>query len=1582
MKWQCPKISALLLFLLLALSSKAQISITPTAGCLPIGLVNANFNYAGPAATNVVWNFGDGSTPSNLNPTIHSYYTAGTYTVTFTALVAGSPVTFTKVVGVFPQPTGNFSFNVPSNRCIPTTVSFTGSASNPNVSFSWDFGDNSIGSGSSSTHVYNAAGSYTPILTVQDNNTGCFINLTSGSFLLSAPPTINLNSTGTFTCANTFTTVFTASNSVSGSPTGGSLFYNWNMGNGNTFSGATPGPQIYTPTGAYTVSLTVTDNNNCSASTTTMVSLVSPSVTVTVPATVCIGNQASTIPPAFMATVNSSQPNTTWQMGDGTTLIFPPLPASAQPGQAYSNTIHTYYTPGIKIVTITATAGSCVSSVTRQIMVEEITPEFTSTPPSFACTRTLVTQYVNQSTVNTSNALSSNWQVPSWSGANQQISTQTSPSFTLTQGSLNPYTIYTAYTPVVRLKITSAIGCTAVVTHVLDTIQRPTALFNVDKAQGCAPLTIVMSDSSFYFNQGLFTTVAPSYTNAITSFTWYSGAAASTSITGTVGPFPATYTSVPNYTYTYSAPGVYSPSLHIQTLNGCTSISMTRTITVVNPPVISYTLPPGPFCAGAPVSFTLASAPPGVQHWHVNTDLPGNGSPYGYFSSCVSNATPTGAFTHPGQQSFTISAYLNDCVSTVIGGPVTITGPLVKGWHKANCSSTVVDFFYGATDVSSVTIDYGEGPGQNPVQIPALASNTISHQYASPGNYLVRLRAYNTNGCAPFTQTMTVKVRNLNADFQVTPIICINTSPVVNGSASIGAQNGPKAYTWLFEGFAPEYSELPLHASSVTYTALGIYSATLLVKDDNFCVDTMIRSFRVSSPVPDFSFNANPLCLSAYPMQLTNQTAQLPDAVNLFRWDFGDLGLPPNQNTNFTTTAASSPTFAYALGAAQTKSFMVTMTATSVVGCIATISKVIVINNPFISMLATSIGTCIPGGPMGFQINAAATHSLYQFSFSNGSTVTATGFTTNATYNYAYQFTTTGIYTPTVKLIDNGGCAKTITLAPIFVQTPVAATFTFFNKFEPGNSTSDYCMPVTLSVTSTSDSTLFKPLVYNWHTGKPLTSWSSGFSSTSGASYTVPAVYSYSLETSTVPSGCKSSYSKQFTINDPQVDFIVTPDNSKEKYCLGDPISVQVTRASGLANGWTWDFGDGILRGPYTSTLFQGTQVYTNDFFPEQTNGQLRIQLVGRSNAEQCKSVKVKFVKVIRAKADFKRNLELSSADWIHCVGPEEVFTSSCSTNGGAMSYTWNLGDNFKSNLKDLKHTYLAAGIYPVALSVRESELGCSSTAIKSMTLHALPSASLSTAIPKACPDSLIQIDLQGASSATGALTGYLIPYTSSTLVIPQNTTVPVNVKSRKTTDYEFSVTDANGCNSPPKILTVMIIEPAPAVNTLTTVVIGASVQINAAAPNGSFSYVWTPQVFGLSDTLIANPIANSTTNITYSVLIQDEPLHCFVTQSTYSVIILPYTTIDVPTAFTPNGDGINDLIFPDGWGIRQLRFFRVYNRWGQLLFETTEYRKGWDGSYLGVPQNMESYLYQAEVETYLSSEPLLYKTGTFKLIR
>jgi gliding motility-associated-like protein len=107
----------------------------------------------------------------------------------------------------------------------------------------------------------------------------------------------------------------------------------------------------------------------------------------------------------------------------------------------------------------------------------------------------------------------------------------------------------------------------------------------------------------------------------------------------------------------------------------------------------------------------------------------------------------------------------------------------------------------------------------------------------------------------------------------------------------------------------------------------------------------------------------------------------------------------------------------------------------------------------------------------------------------------------------------------------------------------------------------------------------------------------------------------------------------------------------------------------------------------------------------------------------------------------------------------------------------------------------------------------------------------------------------------------------------------------------------------------------------------------------------------------------------------------CFERVNTYTVYIEGKSSVDVPTAFTPNGDGINDLINVNGWGIKKLNYFRVFNRWGELIYETTDLKSGWDGVYKGVPQNMETYVYQTEVETYVDTDPIQ-KTGYFKLLR
>lgn len=66
---------------------------------------------------------------------------------------------------------------------------------------------------------------------------------------------------------------------------------------------------------------------------------------------------------------------------------------------------------------------------------------------------------------------------------------------------------------------------------------------------------------------------------------------------------------------------------------------------------------------------------------------------------------------------------------------------------------------------------------------------------------------------------------------------------------------------------------------------------------------------------------------------------------------------------------------------------------------------------------------------------------------------------------------------------------------------------------------------------------------------------------------------------------------------------------------------------------------------------------------------------------------------------------------------------------------------------------------------------------------------------------------------------------------------------------------------------------------------------------------------------------------------------------------------VDIPTAFTPNGDGINDVLFVKGFGIQNMQLL-IFNRWGELVFQTQDYKIGWDGSYHGKLQEMEVYVY------------------------
>jgi len=124
--------------------------------------------------------------------------------------------------------------------------------------------------------------------------------------------------------------------------------------------------------------------------------------------------------------------------------------------------------------------------------------------------------------------------------------------------------------------------------------------------------------------------------------------------------------------------------------------------------------------------------------------------------------------------------------------------------------------------------------------------------------------------------------------------------------------------------------------------------------------------------------------------------------------------------------------------------------------------------------------------------------------------------------------------------------------------------------------------------------------------------------------------------------------------------------------------------------------------------------------------------------------------------------------------------------------------------------------------------------------------------------------------------------------------------------------------------------------------------------------YNWTPQI-GLVNGVnnIPNPVFNYDQETEY--LIHLETIAGCKTIDTQLVRVFVVPDIQVPKAFTPNGDGHNDGLDVFTIGIDKLNFFRIFNRWGQFLYETTDLRKKWDGTYHTVKQPPETYVWIAE---------------------
>lgn len=207
----------------------------------------------------------------------------------------------------------------------------------------------------------------------------------------------------------------------------------------------------------------------------------------------------------------------------------------------------------------------------------------------------------------------------------------------------------------------------------------------------------------------------------------------------------------------------------------------------------------------------------------------------------------------------------------------------------------------------------------------------------------------------------------------------------------------------------------------------------------------------------------------------------------------------------------------------------------------------------------------------------------------------------------------------------------------------------------------------------------------------------------------------------------------------------------------------------------------------------------------------------------------------------------------------------------------------------------------------------------------------------------------------------------------------------KQTTDYVLSVENA-GC--PNLLLDTFHVQVLPPIivnaGNDTSVVIGEPLQLNATSndtttPAGD-SFVWAP-IIGLNNPNIYDPVGiytGETDSVRYFVTATSQ----YGCTGTGQILVKVFKTgpdIFVPNAFTPGG-ATNDVFRPVPVGISSLQFFRVYNRWGQLVYSTTRIGDGWDGRIDGQLQDSGTYVWLVEGTTYTGRR--VARKGTMILIR
>lgn len=965
---------------------------------------------------------------------------------------------------------------------------------------------------------------------------------------------------------------------------------------------------------------------------------------------------------------------------------------------------------------------------------------------------------------------------------------------------------------------------------------------------------------------------------------------------------------------TYTTAGKYVATLQAETNTGCKSNVFTKEITVYPNPAVKFSLP-------------VVCLPGGVAKFN-NSSTAGDGSALTYLWQFGDNSTgtlqsPSHSYTTSGPFAVKLTVTTaNGCVHDTTEQLTTIYPP-VKSAVSVSAEVCLRDttFFADKSDGNGSKIvawrwNFGDNKTDT-VQNPA-------HLYRSSATYKANLVTITDKGCASDTLFINTIVNPLPvADFLISSPQCV-ASDITFTDKSVA--NTGNINNWFYN-FGDNTTATYTNGNAFTkkYSAAGTYTIKAAVTTDKGCRSDTTAKVIVISALPVANFTMPQVCLSDVFAQFKDSSYITGGSIigSTYLWNFGDANATAS---NPNTSTLQNPAHKYLAAGF----YNVSLTVTASNGCPATIVKQFVVNGSVPKADFTVVSSSALCSNTAVQIQntssvdfGSVTRVQIVWDGVNApATIVTDSFPSfNKIYSHTYpSLQTTQTYQVRFKAYSGISCVnesvKTITVnaSPKVIFTTIPGICFDANSRLITQASGGVAGTGTFSGKGITAAGLFTPSV------------------TGQGTYFIHYLYTSSQ-------GCKDSADQTITVwPSPTANWSYSSPT-----CVNNAITFTDNSTANFSkiNQWSWNFGDGSAAAYNTPAAF--SKIFTS-------TGSYDIKLVVKTDSG-CQSAPV--VQTVSVHPLPKVDFSLPNV----CLPVPATFTNLSTISDGTQSrfsYLWSFSDpnnTSHSSQKDGVHAFSTTGPFSIKLVVTSGD-GCVDSASKLLaTVYPQPKANFTVSPADSCLGGTF-VFADKSNGLTGSILTWNWKFGDGTVSGSQNPTRKYT--SAQTFNVSLVITNQQGCFSDTAIKNV-VVHSYPIVNAGPDqyVLEGGSTVLNATAYGNNLQYRWTPATW-LDNPTILKPVSTPADDISYRLTVTGTG-GCTNYDDVFIKLLKAPT---IPNAFSPNGDGINDV-----WLIKYLESYpgctvQVFNRYGSIVFESNGYARPWDGTMNGSPLPVGVYYY------------------------